>query len=410
MSLPAFIRWSLASLYPSGANPWSSSATKTAPPYNFYTPGVPSGAQEDNFILHSLGEQSSLVASVPLGQLTPTETVSTLTGGGSTTLDQMAYNEGGGLWFAVTHSTPNLLASPDNGSSWTSVATPASQVNAMGFFSPLGAGNNTSYTPLSGVLILGGSNNVFFYNAASGALVDSGSSQGVTFNSGGVAFGLPTSTAAVFGFSYDGTNHRTRCFACTGSVSYTALTLPTAWQNGPQTNITYFTYGIGPSLDALVAWGGTTPGTDTSYILHMSAASFPTTPTFTALTLPSGMSGNSITGVAYNPTTGQYGAMVYDGTNSALWTTADLTTWTQQTVLTGLFAGLVNIGPYWVTTAERGDVPGATSYAPIYSFDGITWKRGAGTGITSRPQLAAGPGCIALWSTGQFMVSQTRIQ
>jgi len=225
-----------------------------------------------------------------------------------------------------------------------------------------------------------------------------------------VSFGLDgLTTDGIFTFSWDSSNHFTRAFSCTGNLGETLMTLPSVWQTGPQFNIAFFTFARGPNQNALVAWGGTTPGVDTSYILQMSAASFPTAPTFTNLTLPSGISTNVVTGVAYNSTTELWGAMVYDGTHSALWTTADLSTWTKHTDITDKCGGLQTLGPYWVTTAKRGGAPAATFYAPIYSFDGDMWSRGAGTGISSLPKLAGGRGCLATWSTNMAMVSETRI-
>lgn len=392
--LAKFFRWALLGNYPSGSDPWSGTSLTVAPAYEHFTPGVPPSAQEMNSDLNLLGEEAKLIATVPMGSAF--SQVPSVIAPGSTSIDYLSYDTDGALWLAACNATAELAASWDNGQSWATLATPVGQILALGNFTIPG-----NIMPTDAILILGGSNHVFYYTAATGTLVDSGGTQGVTACGGGAAFGLQTSTPAVFGFTYDQSNQRTRAFVSAGPASFASLTLPTAWQNGPQVNITHFSYGVGVQFDALIAWGGGTPGVNTSYILRANIGPvWPGTPTFTDLSLPSGMSTKSIVGVAYNTTTAQWGAMVWDGVNSALWTTADLTTWTQQANMPGQFAGLVTVGPYWVSSQPHLGHPNANGYMPVYSLDGQAWARAAGMITNTASRMAQAKGGYALWTSG----------
>jgi hypothetical protein len=145
----------------------------------------------------------------------------------------------------------------------------------------------------------------------------------------------------------------------TGATAPTSLlsSLPASWTGatGGTLHGIYAAVNTGGSL-ALVGIGAAA-GSSASRLMTISAAL-----AFTDLGSPSPLGSNAqIQGVAWSAFNSLWGVLTYDGTNSHLWTTPDLSTWTEVATWTGQAGGVACAGQVWaVTVPTVAGGPGST--------------------------------------------------
>jgi len=398
----AYFRWSLTQNYPAGANPWNGTATKVLPGYTFFTPGVAPSAQEFDYAFNAFGETDVLLGSISVNQWTPIQPVGTMSSGSSTTLDMMAWDPNNTFWVSASHSSGEYSVSMDDGVIWVDIGVLPGQAAGIGPM-PNGTGSIISFA---------GTVNIQFADYQ-GTVTDTGTHLGISNVDGGVTFGHPAS-GKVVGILDDSVNENAHAFSAVGAtVTDLTASLPTQWATATNLSHTsYWTSAPGPANDQLVAFGATTVSTDHSSLLHVtwngSAFSFANISASNA-NLTHILSHTAILGVAYNASANLWGLMAFDGTNSQLWTSPDLTTWTGMATAGGAVGGLAAVGPYWVTTISY-TISGAPRWRAFASTDGTNFfgvnNPFGSTILATRPKMAQGPGNVAVWGVGGSMVSR----
>ncbi len=393
-----FLNWAGVGVnYPAGANPWSATPVEVAPAFTFFTPGVSLPSQVLNDLFGSVTRQAQLMVTPSLNTWTPaTASTGIITG---SALDVIAWDDTNRIWVAAGHTTGSISISFADGTDWIGLPNPipAATYVAIGCL-PSGAGF---------VLFSNGANIQFVTTA--GVVTDSGVS--TNSSSGGVAWTHPASNT-VIGVTWSSSNHDANAYYTTNGSAYVNIsgTLPATWSGGgTMLSMAYFTSATGPSNDQLIAFSQGANAANSSRMLHQTWNG--SAIAFSSVTLPSALANFVIVGVAYNSSTGLWGAMVYDsvGAVSALYTSPDLVTWTG----TGLFllgqaGGLCCVGAYWIMSA-LSSFAGVSRYRAFASPDGVNGF-GLGTSFVSAmaslPQMAQGPGNVAMWNVNIGQVSR----
>ncbi len=178
-----------------------------------------------------------------------------------------------------------------------------------------------------------------------------------------------------------------------GSVAPVSLTssLPASWTGatGSALNGIYATVNTGGSL-ALVGIGGVA-GTSASRLMTITAAL-----SFTDLGSPSPLGSNAqVQGVAWSAFNSLWGILTYDGSNSHLWTTPDLSTWTEVESWPGLAGGVACAGQVWAVSVATA--LGGNTNRVLYS---TSVASGASAAWYASQQASNGLMAPALFSSG----------
>jgi hypothetical protein len=396
MSLPVFITWAGSSAnYPAGANPWNSTPEEVIPGFIAFTPGVSLPAQVLNYVVGALSREGQVICSTAINTWGPATATASIVSG-ATFIHALAWDDKNKLWVAAAHTADGYAISVDDGVVWLTIgALPGNPVTAI----PLPNGAGVSF-------IMAGTTDIQFGDYA-GTVTGSGTHLGVTSVGAGMGISHAASGLA-HGLLWDVTNLRFRAYDTANGTAITdnSSSLPTVWHNGP-INPGYFTSCLGPGNTFLFAAGGQTPGTDQSYLLLVTMSAGPTF-TFADVTLPVAISGKSVTGVAYNFSSGLWGVMAWDGAASSFYTSPDLITFTLSRTFSNAAAGIATVGPYWITALPT--ILNGHTYDRAYSsLDGVTFAPLGSpfNGIfISGVQMAGGSGNVGMFSTAGVAVSR----
>jgi hypothetical protein len=395
MSLPIFIQWAGASTnYSSG--PDNGFPVEVTPGFVFWTPGVSLPAQSLNYVVGTLSRAAAVIPSTAINTWSPALTANTMSSG-STTLDLIAWDDVNKVWVSASHSTGEYSLSVDDGINWIDLGALPGQTDAI---IPLPSGGGYS-------LPQGGTTNIQFGNLQ-GAVTDTGTHLSATAIHLAAGFPHAASGLAV-GFLQDSTLNLTKAYTTPDGTTITdvSASLPGPWGAGPQGAMSYMRAALGPAKDACVSLGTTVAGTGNSQLLHVTWTG--SALVYTNVTVPLAVRTKSITGVAYNATLGLWGLMTYDGTNSLLYTSPDLVTFTAQAAPAGFAGGLAAVGPYWVTSIEVPYGSGINRWRAFASLDGNSFT-GLGSPYASVFSVAsyvvAGDGSVGMYSVQGAAVSK----
>ncbi len=269
--------------------------------------------------------------------VTPSSAFASLDG-----ITDVSWDPGGSRWVLMGFSTGSAhgfyFDTLDGGRTWNQLATgitglPESMATHAGDFLMVQLGGTVYYDATLSVFTAGFPGGVttnmfpsiafWFAPANQYVIVGANSPTTHTFN-GGVAL-LATGTFP----------------------SSTTTALPSNWISGSTSFGPLFVAQDGAG-NAVVVGGGITPGTDVARVLQINFSSFALH--YTDVT-PSLLSGQIVTGFAYQAATTFWGMSTWDGTTGRVYTSPDLSTWTQVSTFAFEVTGLEAAGPVWAVTA-----------------------------------------------------------
>ncbi len=341
-------------LYPAGAPDWSGTPTKVAPAANYATPNVPVRAQEWNYILN---QRDAILAGIALGTWATAvanwnEPTSNLGGPVVQNCPTAAcWDAYSGQWMVAcevpdTTVQPTLMCSPD-GKTWRNIASGITGASRV----PLAIATNPTTGDIALMRSDGATTSISRWAGGTGAMADT--VQGFL---AGVDQGVMTYWNGAF-WLVGATNLLSASW--TGAAA-TSTSGAGAWTNGTGALPVGFASGTGnPILEWLsaqnsttlvIAMCGLTVGTSTSRLMTQNTLA---PGTWTDIT-PAALGGSSkqIRGLAYSANDGLWGLLAVDSSNSYLYTSPDLTTWTLAHTFTGYSAtGLAVIGSVWAVLA-----------------------------------------------------------
>lgn len=376
--------------YPAGSQPWSGLPVAINPAQNLVTPGTTLPAPAFNFWFTSLAAADNQANDAQtFGAISNWRAVvadSAIQSG--TSIVDVIWDGYFERWIADAGAGTGVSVSYDGGSTWAAYGNgSASHVGCL------------AVNPATGDLISvepgGGAGSILYWPGATG--VQSSASTPATNSS---VQGAGKTAAAyfagaiwyVFTLDQSGTTYTGHWLISTNGTTWTdsSSSLPTTSKSGTnhgggwlvttnQTNV------------FLASLTGVTPGTDYATLIYATnVASFvDATPSF--------FSGKIVQGLKYSATDGIYGVLVYDGTNSYLYTSSTpgtSTSWALVKTFTGTkCAGLEHVGRVWMTQDSAGRLRvsnnvaalGASSTWGVAPFKmpsgtfGNTWLRSNGT-------------------------------
>src|ERR1700687_4787987 len=124
----SFIFWAPETNYPISGNPWSNTATKVQPGYDFFTPGVPVSAQELNWVFNGFSQTvATAVSSAPANWGDVTSSAIAIGTAGYNVIGCAAWDEFNELWLiASSNGTSTRVAyTVDGGDNWLPVGPPS---------------------------------------------------------------------------------------------------------------------------------------------------------------------------------------------------------------------------------------------------------------------------------------------
>lgn len=406
--------WAATPLYPAGGSAWSGTPTKVAPASTYATPNVPVRAQEFNYLLN---QRDAILGSVAMGIWATAvanwnEPTSDL--GGAVVQNSptaACWDAFSGQWMVaceVTDTTvlPTVMCSPD-GKLWRSITNglPGTATSI-----PLGIATNPSTGDIAIFRSDGTTTSFTRFAAGTGSGTDTaqaflaGVDQGVvSYWNGGFIFVGATSLLGVnwTGAAASSTNGA-------GAWTNTTPALPAGFASGTGNPILeWLTAQSATTL--VIAMCGLTVATSTSRLMSQSTSSPGTWTDITPGIL--GGTAKQIRGLTYSANDGLWGMLAVDNSNSYLYTSPDLSTWTLVHTFTGYAAvGVSTIGSAWAVMAYNvGLAQGGTRV--LYSVDvgsavaSSTWRFGAYCEDTSGQAVlpTLSPGGLLL-SSGQQLL------
>jgi hypothetical protein len=351
-----FINWAGPGNYSSG--PDSGFPIEVDSGARFFTPGFTVPAETLNFILGTLSREAQTIPSLAIHDWAALKAVGGA-GGISPTftqMDSLFWDDVHKMWVAAGHSSPGLSYAPDDGNTWLPLTTSGATLLAPAAVGPLPNGTGFTWQGIGA--------GVTQFVSLTGVVTSTTSSQSLNAT-GGVAFphtGYGGVVAVVY--DSDATRQRAVTYRTIDGTTLAFDALPTTWHNvNTMPAMSFFTSAAGPAQDQLVVFGGTTPVTNPSMLLHITWNGSAFTYTDVSAAMPIGMSNLSLKAVAYNATDGLWGVLGDDGTNTAIYTSPDLVTWTSH-FLTQKWGGLVCVGPYWVSS-QPWSLAGVVSFRAV---------------------------------------------
>ncbi len=368
--IPVIAPWSPDAVYSSG--PDIGTPTKTIPPYTNFIPGVPVGAQEMNYLLNlrDLATNQNFAHDAIIGASNwKPAVVSTALVASSSFYVPPVWNAAVDTWFAAPWNTgANAFYVTYSGLAWGSY----------------GSGTNVQSQPIAfaaasdGKMAMicttfGGTTST---HTTSSAVQDDVTIQ--TFMGGGMTCGILAwfqSQWVFVGGTQSGANFvgiEAGSFTGTGLWADGHTSLPAVWQTSANHVDRMFSCmnesypGAGDATVIVVGQHPTSNGTDTTRVLKVTASAF------TDIT-PAAWASKSLTGLAYDPSSQLFWALVYNVTQTIVCTSPDLVTWT--TVHTFLGADVESpavLGGVWVAFNNT------IGRMLISSDQGVTWGKTQG--------------------------------
>lgn len=381
MQLPVIPDWATEATYPTGT--YAGTPTMAAPTGDLIIPNTKPGARQHNYLYKDFYRQPRNVMaagiSAALNRWSGVQASSGLSSGYPFTgADYDSFN---GRWLFVTGTTAGggntqFFQSFDQGGTWEVLQTITGNVS-QGLAC---AGSNGAITCLPNGSQLEVSRLKADDTTTTHLVPSFPATTATPFAlpfafTGGNVWGILAANQAGGAFS-GGSLVLTNDGATFSTVAFT----PSAWNASAANHVGQFLVASNATT-ILAALCGVTAGSDQPRL--MTITSVGGTPTFTDLsTLTSSiLAGVIITGLAWDGT--YWGVLTYDGTNSRLYTSPDLTTWTNVASWAGVqCAGLAVVGNVWAV-----GVPYAT-----------TLKTGARVQISTNVQGAGAGGATFSWT------------
>ena len=406
--IPKLGTWATEALFPSGVS--AGLPTKVAPTGDLFVPGTPATAPQMNYIVAQLFSNPAIVMSMgvaaSLNDWSAMQLASGLSSGYPIT--GAAWDQVNGRWIVVCGTTSGggnlqIFETFDGGRTWTVVQTisgnvsqgvasvggaslitmPASSPFEVCLLKPDDTTTVTTLAPPGTTATPFALNRAFLSGTVWGIL--SANQTGGTFNDG------------EFSVSSNGT---------------TWVNYPLSGNWNADTNHVGQFLVASNSTTILAALCGVTAGTDTARLQTIIPDSSSGAPDYadlsaTATFLP----GTIIQGVAYDTIDALWGVLVYDGTNSKLYTTPDLATWTLVKTWSGVkCAGLATVGSVWAVGVPYALTPDSGARIQISTSVAGVATNAAVFSWTQSGLLDAAPLPLAFASSGNGLFAATAVK
>lgn len=406
--------WAQTQNYSAGAFAWSGTPTKVAPAYSYFTPNVPPAAQELNFILN---QRDAILSGVAMGTWAtgvanwndPTTNI-----GGAVVPNcptAACWDAFSGQWMVACEVPdvsvqPALMQSPD-GKMWRNISGGVTGASAR---IPWAVVTNPSNGDIALLRSDGTTTSFTRWAGGTGAAVDTvqgflaAVDQGVLsyFNGGFIFVGATN----LLGNNWTGAS----ATSTNGVGVWTNATasLPAGFASGVGNPILQWLTAQSPTT-LVIAMCGKTVATSTSRLMSQTTSSPGAWTDITPAVL--GGTAKQIRGLTYSANDALWGLLAVDASNSYLYTSPDLVTWTLVHTFTGFLAGGVSvIGSvwgvlaYWSALGQGGNrILFSTNVATSGALS--TWQFGAYGEDVQVPGPAPQAGLVGLLlSNGQQLL------
>lgn len=343
--IPQLGTWATEATFASGIA--AGQPTKVAPTGDVFLPGTPGTAPQMNYLIAKILAQDGAVQSqgvaAALNQWSALQPASGLSSGYPFT--GAAWDQINGRWIAVTGSTGGggngqIFETLDGGRTWTIVQTISGNVT-QGVASAGGA----SIVPMPNSSAL----EVCLLTTTDTQTVTNLTIPGTTATPTALqrAFAGGNLFAMISANQSGGTFNDGTFWVSSDGVTWTHYAMAGNW--AADTNHVGQFLLASSSTTILAALCGVTAGTDTARLQTIIPDSSSGVADYADISAAATfLPGTIIQGIAYDANDGIWGVLVYDGTNSKLYTCPDLATWTLVKTWSGVkCAGVAVVGSVW---------------------------------------------------------------